>query len=744
MTTLAQHRFALHSGQWKLPVVLFLLSFATVAFTIALYRLLAFFIMPSLFFDLLFIGFPLGALAGAYFFRISVGSFLRTLWILQGTMLFSVAAMLACKHFDYLRAHLFDVELQRLFVQMITFTLFFLPFFIAYGLSEYLGYQIGRSRLRGRMPVVYAIYLFGAAGAYLFAEFMFPQLGATRLLGIPFLLIALAMLMLAPPLRTQRILLLQQFVVLVLLFAPQLEGGFLKLYKGSSFESTHAYAARGFKTIHQEWGRYSLVEVMQAPGREGYIGFYNDIIQWRFAPGNGYFAHSLGMLPLELAPAGGRIAIIGAGGGRQVQYARKSGHDFREIVAIEIEPEVIDAVRGGLAERFDHVYGDSRVQLVIHEARNYMEHSDERYDLIYLPSVGGYPQMMLEPGNMIRTLEAYRTLGERLTERGVLAIWYPAVLDPRTILTEQYMHTLETPDIGLQVRAYRNGSEFLILAARRSDYLPALEEVREFYLRPAVARFGEDFAPLFVDSPESVEKTWDRSSFRPIRDDQPFLAGNVQHIFSLQQVGTLFTLTGGLLLVFAVLLLWLVSKRGNPGIPGRSFPRLLLISLFVGANFLVIEHYLILSLFRKLYVYRDALVLGAISFLIITGLGSTFITPRQRPLFQFAGGIFILVLFLYHESLSPWANLALLAPVAFVTGSFFPALFEIAARNPLGVFAADSIGAALGSMASFFIPIVFGFDQFFIFATVMFWATALVTFLFFRNLNEVPAKIPVA
>jgi hypothetical protein len=49
--------------QWTLPAVLFLLSFATVAFTIALYRLLAFFIMPSLFFDLLFIGFPLGALA---------------------------------------------------------------------------------------------------------------------------------------------------------------------------------------------------------------------------------------------------------------------------------------------------------------------------------------------------------------------------------------------------------------------------------------------------------------------------------------------------------------------------------------------------------------------------------------------------------------------------------------------------------------------------------------------------------
>jgi hypothetical protein len=650
-------------------------------------------------------------------------------------MLFSVLAMLACKHFDYLRAHLFDVQLQRLFVQMFAFTLFFLPFFVAYGLSEYLGYQIGRTHLKGRMPVVYAIYLFGAAAAYLFAEFMFPLLGATRLLGVPLLLVGLAMWMLTPPAPVRRFIVIQQLAVLALLIAPQLEGGFLNLYKGSSIQSTHAYANMGFETIHQQWGRYSLIEVMQAPEQQGYIGFYNDIIQWHFAPGNGFFSHSLGMLPMELAPVGGRIAIIGAGAGRQVQYARKSTRQFEEILAIEIEPAVIDAVRGNLADRFDHVYADSRVKLVNHEARSYMESTDERFDLIYLPSVGGYPQMMLEPGNMIRTIEAYETLSERLTDRGILAIWYPSVLDPRTILTEQYTHTLEDPEIDLQVRTYRTAGEFLILAAKPGQYLPDLKAVQEFYVQPAAAQYGKSFAPFFVDTPIEVQKTWDNKTFKPIRDNQPFLAGNVQHIFSLQQVGTLFALTAGLLLVFAALLLMPLRNRGDPGIPGRSFPQLVLISLFVGANFLVIEHYLILALFKKLYVYRDALVLGAISFLIISGLGSTFITPRLRPLFQFLGGIFILLLLVFHEGLSPWANLALLAPVAFVTGSFFPALFEAAADNPLGVFAADSIGAAIGSMASFFIPIVFGFNWFFVFATVMFWATAFVTYLFFRNLK---------
>jgi hypothetical protein len=518
----------------------------------------------------------------------------------------------------------------------------------------------------------------------------------------------------------------------------------MQLYKGTSMQSTHEYARQGYETIHQEWGTYGLVEVMQQTGMERYIGFYNDIIQWRYAPGNGYFGHNIGMMPLDWAPAGGQIAIIGAGGGRQVQYARKSGHDFDRVVAIEIEPAVIEAVQGPLAERFDHVYQDPHVELVNHEARSYMENLDARFDLIYLPSVGGYPQMMLEPGNMIRTIEAYGTLGKHLTEQGVLAIWYPAVLDPRTILTEQYLHTLESPAIGLQVRVYRNRGEFLIMAARAADSLPTLEEVQAFYLQPAVARMGEQLAPLFVDMPVELGNDWERSAFKPISDDQPFLAGNVQHIFSMQQVGQLFALVAGLMAGFALLLLLLVRKKGRSGIPGKSFSQVVLVSLFVGANFLVIEHYLILALFKKLYVYRDALVLGAISFLIISGLGSTCITPRLRPLFQFAGGLFILLLLIFHENLSPWQSLALLAPVAFVTGSFFPALFEAAAENPLGVFAADSIGAAIGSMASFFIPIVFGFSWFFAFATVMFWATAMATFLFFRNQNTIPAQVPAA
>jgi len=716
---------------WRLPAILFVLSFATVVFTIALFRLLTFFIMPSLFFDLLFIGFPLGALAGVSFFKVTRQSFIRSLWILLGAMVFSIIAMLVCKHFDYLRAHLFDVELGRLFGQMLIFTLFFIPFFVAYGLSEYIGYQVGRRHLRGRMPVVYAIYLFGAAGAYLFAQYALPPLGVTRLLLISFALVGISMLLLSPSAITRKLLLTMQIGIVALLFAPQIEGGFLKLYKGTSPQSTHAWAGFGFETIFQKWGRYSLVEIMKAPGMEQYVGFYNDIVQWMYSPGNGFMKPGMGMIPIDRSPTGARIAIVGSGGGRQVQYARKTGRDVEEILAIEIEPAVLDAVRESLAERFDHVYEADNVEVVNHEARSYMERTDRSFDLIYLPSVGGYPQMMLEPGNMIRTLEAFATLRDRLTDRGVLAIWYPAVLDPKGILTEQYMRTAETPEIGLQVRAFRSPGDVLIMAARESETLPTIAEIRDSYYRSGA--ITKPFPFSILEAPIEVEKVWNSASFHPISDDQPFLAGNVQHIFSIRMVEYLFVLVTGLLAIFSALLLFPIRRRGDPGIPGRSFSQVVLASLFVGANFLVLEHFLILMLFNKLYVYHDAVVLGAISFLVITGLGSTVITPRWRPPLQILGGILIIILLISHEALAPWAGLALIAPVAFVTGSFFPALFEAAAENPLGVFAADSIGAAIGSMASFFIPIVFGFSWFFAFAAVMFWMTAAATYLFFRN-----------
>jgi hypothetical protein len=720
----------------RLSTALLLLSAATVVFTIAIFKLLTFFIMPSLFFDLLFIGFPIGAFLGARFSRLEIRSFARTLWLLFASMILSIGATLACKHFDYLRAHLFEVELDPLIGQMATFTGFFIPFFCAYGWSEYVGYQVGRRLLGGRMSIVYALYLFGAALAYVFVELTLSTIGISRALLIPLLAIGVAALLLAER-RSHRIALgLASALLAVVLALPgAADRVFLDLYKGSGHQSTRAYHETGAELAFQRWGRYSLTEILRQPSTGEYVGFYNDLMQWEYSPEYGFVERGLGMLPLYLVPTDSSIAIIGAGGGRQVRWALQPWFDFREILALEVEPAVFEAVRGPLADAFRRVYEDPRVRPIVHEARSYMEKSDETYDLIYLPSVGGYPQMMLEPGNMIRTIDAYATLRRRLSDRGVLAVWYPRGLDPQSVLTRQYVRTLEQPEIGMAVRAHFNRNEFLVLATHPANAAVLdLSPWNRILTDPPTATMRLPPAPEALPAPFLVAPD---PSFSPIRDDQPFLAGNVRHIFSLEQVWALFTRVASFLLIAGVIVIFSLRRRGDPRIAGRGYWQVALFSFLIGMNFLIVQRCLILALFRRIYMFHDALVLGAISFLVLSGLGSLWASTRSTPILRLVSAACMVAVLFLHPWLDAGWTLALIAPVAIVTGSFFPALFDRAAGNPLGVFALDALGAASGSIVAFFVPIAFGFDYYFPFAAGVFLATLAANQIFFRGLGPV-------
>ncbi len=765
-----------HPSPLALAFCLFSLSFSTVLFTLSVFKLLSFFIMPSLFFDLLFIGFPVGAFLGARFFPANAACFRKTLWILLGTAVFSTVACFISKNFDYLRAHLYDVEIPKLLGQIGAFTGLFIPFFCGYGLSEYIGYQVGRERLRGRMRLVYALYLFGAAAAYLFIRTGLARLGIGAMLAISLGGIVLGLALLAS--GRHRLALGAAAGALILLgILPGVSGGssnpvergFLHLYKGTSPQSSKDLIARSSaQSLFHRWGKYSFCEILWSERTRTLLGLYNDFFQWEYSPGSGFLQRSLGAVPLWLAPEGGKVAIIGSGGGRQVQYGRR--FRFKKITAIEIEAAVVGAVRGPLKERFDGVYEDPRVEVVVGEARSFMEKTPERYDLIYLPSVGGYPQMMLEPGNLIRTHEAYRTLRDRLTPGGVLAIWYPAGLDGKKILTDQYVRTLRALDMdALALEAVNRHTlapyEFLILAAPRDPAAPPgavprpvlklpelqgskdplkdfLRVVGGFFVTPWMS---EDRTAGVLSNPEMEVKElpvpYD-PLFTPITDEKPFLAGNVRHILSTAQVFTLFASLASVLAVASLAVIFLLWRRGDSGIPGRSTAGLFLVCGLIGANFLLAEHYLVLALFKKIFVFYDSLVLGAVGFLVLSGLGSILITPRWRLPLQFVAAAAMLALLCLHleilpesasESIGAGGMLVLFVPVAFVTGSFFPGIFELAAKNPLGVFALDAIGAGFGSLASFFLPIAFGFRAFFIFAAAVFVATIAAYALFVRG-----------
>jgi hypothetical protein len=700
---------------------LFCLSFGAALFALTVFKLLSFFVMPSLFFDLLFIGFPLGALLGARSLQPDRRTFLRSLCALQAIMALSVAFCLLGKRFDYLRAHLFDIRVPELGAQVAIFVALFLPFFALYGLCEYLGYRVGSSVLAGRMRRVYALALFGAAAAYVALKGLLPLSGIVALLAASFAAIALAAFFLAR--GPSRWLLPGEIGLLGLAAAlPGTESVFLNLHKGTGYHSTWDFIVhQGCRPVFQRWGRYSLCEILEDTQRGRFYGFYNDMFQWEYAPPLGFAQPSLGAVPILMTRPGQRLAIVGSGGGRQVALAQRLGG--RTVLGIEIEPAVFLALRSRahLRHRFQHVYDSPGVIPVQAEARSYLEHSRDAFDLIYLPSVGGYPQMMIEPGNMVRTKEAYALMRDRLTPEGILAIWYPLPLDKRGILTSQYVRTLES--LGVKTVAFCNDFEFLILGFRNPRAVPPSTDDVARLLRLDSA------APSEIQAHRSV---WPRPyevdpdpGFVPVTDQRPYLAGNVRYVLSMDQVRTLFLMGASAVGLSGLLLGWALRKRGDPALPGRPYRSVAGLALLIGANFLLMEHALVLSLFQRLYVYDDALALGVVGFLTLSGLGSLFSSPRFQTVAA-ASAVGLLGFFLLAGSpASAFWRCLFIAPAAMLSGSFFPVLFDRTSQNPLAVFAFDSVGAGLGALLATFVPIALGIDAFYLVAAGVFVLTVI-------------------
>ena len=484
---------------------------------------------------------------------------------------------------------------------------------------------------------------------------------------------------------------------------PGLEGGFLSLYKGRGMQSTYDFETRmGCRAVYQRWGRYSLCEILEAPGQVAYYGFYNDMFQWVYSPRTGFSGPSLGAIPILQTKPGASIAIIGSGGGRQVKLAERMGD--RSVTAIELEPAVFEAVRSPehLLRAFGRVYDAPGVRPIRAEARSYFERSDERFDLIYLPSVGGYAQMMIEPGNMVRTFEAHRLLRDHLSGRGVLAIWYPRGLDTKGVLTDQYVRTLRS--LGMSTAAYRNAVEWLILARNDRSAAPSEAEALGALMQLDLTIPGAaEYLPIPYKVPADPH-------FVPITDDRPYLAGNVRYILSTRQLRALFALAGGLLAAVGGGVWLAVRRRGDPRVPGRPYAAVGALAILIGANFLLVEHSLVLALFRRMFVYDDAMALAVVSMLCFSGLGSLggSLVAKHWLLPLAAAGFGVLLLGGNRGAARccvPGGG----ASHAFATGTFFPALFDRAAANPLAVFALDAIGAGLGALLATFLPILWGF-----------------------------------
>jgi hypothetical protein len=196
------------------------------------------------------------------------------------------------------------------------------------------------------------------------------------------------------------------------------------------------------------------------------------------------------------------------------------------------------------------------------------------------------------------------------------------------------------------------------------------------------------------------------------------------------------------LIVLGLIIMWVLKTRGDPNIPDRSYQSIAVLSFLLGANFLLVEHHLVFVLFKIHYVFQDALMSGAVMFLVFSGLGSMISSSHLRKAMILVALVCYLLISLGSSWMPNWVVLGLMIAPAVATGTFFPLLFERCAYNPLGVFALDAIGAGFGSLLAASLPILFGFQFYNIFAFVVFTITVVNDHWFHRGLPQVFSPVP--
>lgn len=126
-----------------------------------------------------------------------------------------------------------------------------------------------------------------------------------------------------------------------------------------------------------------------------------------------------------------RVLVIGAGGGRDILAALRSGAEH--VTGVEINDITIDLMRGRFRDYTHGLYVDvPKVEVVNEDGRSFVEHTPERFDLIQASlvdtwaasSAGAYA--LAE--NSLYTVEAFRDYFAKLRPDGLVSFsrWYAA------------------------------------------------------------------------------------------------------------------------------------------------------------------------------------------------------------------------------------------------------------------------------------------------------------------------------
>lgn len=183
-----------------------------------------------------------------------------------------------------------------------------------------------------------------------------------------------------------------------------------------------AAEAEVLDTRWSPFARVDLVRIADEALRYVFTDAGAGSVMVRYDPANpdeaAWLEENVDNLPFAIAPSPERVLILGAGAGKDVVQARLAGAEA--ITAVEINPTMVE-LTNDYADYTGDVFRLPGVTTAVTDGRNYIERSDDRYDLIYLNLVysqAATPGAAALAENYIFTREALAAYWDHLTEDG--------------------------------------------------------------------------------------------------------------------------------------------------------------------------------------------------------------------------------------------------------------------------------------------------------------------------------------
>jgi spermidine synthase len=470
--------------------------------------------------------------------------------------------------------------------------------------------------------------------------------------------------------------------------------------------------------------------------------------------------------------------VIGPGGGRDVLAALASGAPH--VTAVEVNPAVVEAVRGPFADFDGHLYDRPDVTVAVDDARGYITRSTDRYDIIQASLIdtwaAGASGAFALSENSLYTQEAFKTYYDHLTDGGMLTVsrWYlpkrPAetmrlvstgmagwasagVADPRqyvavvtllnpnsqseSVATALFKRTPFTPE---QVKALQAQAADLGFTVLYAPGLPPQDEVSQFIASDnhaaAIAAYPVDISPATDDRPFFFNLVRFGDLLDPSLSASGVYRASMEAILILAAVMGIMTVMGILFIIFP---LWLGARRR-----GLARPSAWLLGYFaaLGLAFMLVE----VPTIQRLVVYLGrpvySLAVVLFSILLFSGLGSLW-TGRlpDDKLDWWLRRIFpvLAVLVILHSIAGAWLlhatigqsllvrlaiTVGLLAPLGFMMGMPFPLGMHWAGVHHPGVipwlWGINGVMSVMGSAMSIALAIHIGLSTTLLIAAVLY------------------------